>query len=124
MSGRVDHDTSVLQKRSISYFCVWNFSLASFDKLRQRLKGVHISRIISIYNLNFLLVDSDLISFRLELRAGCRSQSNMFIFDEGKLLGAFEISIESFHYFIEVITSLDEVMVGWEMEDVAYMPDL
>lgn len=51
------------------------------------------------------------------------SQSNMFVLNESKLLGAFEIGIESFHNFIEVVVSFDEMMFGREMEDVADMPD-
>jgi len=51
------------------------------------------------------------------------SQSNMFVLNESELLRAFKIGIESFHNFIKVVVSFDEVMLGREMEDVADMSD-
>jgi hypothetical protein len=47
----------------------------------------------------------------------------MFIFNESELFGALQIGIESFYNFIEVISSFDKIVFGWEMEDVTNMPD-
>ena len=117
--GRIYHDSSVLKQRLIFDGGKRNFTI--FEQLRQRFKSVDISRVISVFQLNPILINVDFIRLGFHVLEMNGWQPNMNFFIEDKLPGAFDIFIQPLQDFGEVVAWLYHWMFGGKVEQIAYI---